>query len=51
MGLNRQDYIFKYTVKPHNILKVGIALVESVYDLAEYSRATFAFFCGKEWPY
>jgi len=51
MGLNRQNYIFKYTVKPPNILKVGIALVKSVYDLTEYYRATFAIFCGRQWPY
>jgi len=37
MGLNRQNYIFKYTVKPQNILRVGIAVVKSVYDLTEIS--------------
>jgi hypothetical protein len=35
MGLNRQNYVFNYTVKPRNVLKVGITLAKSVYDLTE----------------
>lgn len=36
MGINKQNYMFKYTVKPHIILKVGIALLKSVYDLVQH---------------